>query len=227
MFETINSELQCDQPKVHVMQSRHQAFLKQLLIRFVKPSVMLFEAVLDVDFKSAYNLKQNSDLIIGENAKQFISKGKEVNLREERVSEFYDHVRQFFTTSCTYTKEKLPLSDELLCHAQVLDPAKQIDSQFSSLEYFLTRFPKLLPPDTTLTDIQLEFAKYQCTDIRQCIEETDRIDATWREINQLKEDGQPVFKVLLKVMVSILTIPHSSAHCERIFSIVRKNQTDF
>ena len=32
---------------------------------------------------------------------------------------------------------------------------------------------------------------------------------------------------LSSVMLKVLTIPHSSAHCERIFRIVIKNKTDF
>ena len=38
--------------------------------------------------------------------------------------------------------------------------------------------------------------------------------------------GEPVFKNLAAVMKGILTIPHSSAHCECVFSCVRKNRTE-
>ncbi|XP_076463151.1 uncharacterized protein LOC143295372 [Babylonia areolata] len=109
----------------------------------------------------------------------------------------------------------------------MLDPAKQVTTKFASLEYFLRRFPRLKPPEVSVTDIQLEFAKYQCMDIRQCIEETERVDATWGEMSKLQEDSKPIFKLLPMIMMSILTIPHSSAHCEQVFSVVRKNQTDF
>jgi hypothetical protein len=49
----------------------------------------------------------------------------------------------------------------------------------------------------------------------------DRLDLTWTDIGK-KEDLQ----VLASVMTGILTIPHLSAPCERIFSVVRKNVTD-
>ncbi|KAL8621529.1 hypothetical protein ACOMHN_026201 [Nucella lapillus] len=38
--------------------------------------------------------------------------------------------------------------------------------------------------------------------------------------------GAAQFHFLPTFMVSILTIPHSNAHCERVFSYVRKNRTD-
>ena len=44
------------------------------------------------------------------------------------------------------------------------------------------------------------------------------------EIND--ENGSFIFKELSQLMLSILTIPHSSAHCERVFSTVRKKRTE-
>ena len=53
------------------------------------------------------------------------------------------------------------------------------------------------------------------------------MDKTWAEIGRLKdEDGDATMNELSQVMRSILTIPHSNAHCERIFSTVRKNRTE-
>ena len=80
-------------------------------------------------------------------------------------------------------------------------------------------------PTVSKTTLQLEFARYQCTDITSCLEQ--RIDETWKKVAELEEEGKPTFPHLPMVMLYILTIPHSSAHCERIFSVVRKNRTDF
>lgn len=227
VFDAINTELQSDEPKVHVLQARLHALLRNLLLRFVKPAAMLFKQVTDVDFKAKVNMKQKSDIVIGDQARTFVSRPKENLLRQERVNEFYEGVQEFYKASCTYIAKKLLLSDELMKHAVVVDPRKQVDTAFSSLEYFLKRFPKLLHPEASLTDLQLEFSNYQCTDIRQCIADSDRVDDVWKEIAKLKEDGEPAFTYLPMLMLSILTIPHSSAHCERIFSVVRKNKTDF
>ena len=49
------------------------------------------------------------------------------------------------------------------------------------------------------------------------------MDAIWHRIGLLQEGA---FIDLSLVMRGILTIPHSSAHCERVFSCVRKNKTE-
>ncbi|XP_076449586.1 uncharacterized protein LOC143285992 [Babylonia areolata] len=227
VFDEINTKLQAEEPKVHILRESLHGFLRNLLLRFVKPSAMQYKMVTDVDFKTKYNIRQKSDIMIGDEARAFIAQATANHLRKERVEEFYESVQAFYKASCSYILKKLPLSDELLKHAEVVNPRKQVDASFASLEYFLLRFPKLKHPDAAVSDIHLEFSRYQCADIRQCIADTKRVDETWREMSKLKEDGEPAFKFLPTVMLSILTIPHSSAHCERIFSVVRKNHTDF
>ena len=46
--------------------------------------------------------------------------------------------------------EKLPLRDPLLQHARVVDPAKQLTATQEDLQYFLERFPSLLPAGTSV-----------------------------------------------------------------------------
>ena len=223
VFEAINTKLQCDAPMVHVLKPELEKFFKNLLLRFVKPSAMLYKSGLDVDFMSPYNVQTSDSLIIGDRARAYI-RNPENKLKEEKIQDFNTCVVKFFQVSCSYLKKKLPFSDPLLLHARVADPARQVECTFSNIDYFLTRFP-ILGEGVSTTDLMLEFSRYQSTDIRQCIK--DRADATWWAVSQVMEEGQLVFKYLPKVMMAILTIPHSSAHCERAFSVVRHNKTAF
>ena len=49
----------------------------------------------------------------------------------------------------------------------------------------------------------------------------DRMDLAWAKIGNLSSDNIFRYKELSLVMRGIVTIPHGSAHCERIFSCVR------
>ena len=46
-------------------------------------------------------------------------------------------------------------------------------------------------------------------------------------LDRINGDATPKFKKLSHFMLGILCISHSNAECERIFSQVRKNKTDF
>ena len=56
-----------------------------------------------------------------------------------------------------------------------------------------------------------------------------RLDALWNYFGEMKDaaDGTVRFPKLKKVVRLIITIPHSNAEEERVFSIVRKNKTCF
>ncbi|KAK3778493.1 hypothetical protein RRG08_005777 [Elysia crispata] len=135
------------------------------------------------------------------------------------------HIAAEKAAACLPLNSKLPCTDELLQHATILDPKHQLQAKVTSLDYFLKRFPALIPEDVTISTLKYEFAQYQCLDIQHCV--ADRLDSTWAAVGQLRENEEILLPHLPKVMLNIMTIPHSSAHCERIFSYVRKNQTEF
>ena len=68
---------------------------------------------------------------------------------------------------------------------------------------------------------------YQIADISSCFDKNEKMDAVWTAFDKLKdEDGEVYLRELAVVLCGILTIPHSNAHYERIFSTVWKNRTE-
>lgn len=70
------------------------------------------------------SVQQKSDkhLLIGDKATKHTEEGH--GLWEEKLAEFYTNVK-YFCEALTNIKQKLPLEDELLGHAQVADPRKR------------------------------------------------------------------------------------------------------
>ena len=55
-----------------------------------------------------------------------------------------------------------------------------------------------------------------------------RLDILWHHLSMMKDpDGTHRFSRLAKIALLILSVPHSNAEEERIFSMVRKNKTSF
>ena len=119
--------------------------LRNILVRFVKPSAMFGKCVDEVQYSVRYNQKANNELVIGEACQNFIASRSQNYLQDKRVEEFYSNVRLYFMKACNYLMEKLPLNDPLLQHAEVADILKQQESKSSDLMYFLERFPGLIP----------------------------------------------------------------------------------
>ena len=173
-----------------------------------------------MQYKLKYNQKNSNDLIIGQAARDFIANKAENHLRDSRLPEFYKNVITYFTTAVDYMLSKLPLNDPVLLHAEVADVKLQVFSNLRDFPFFVDKFPCLLPDGVTKDQLIEQFVSYQSADVQNCYQ--TRMDETWMCIVK----HYPEYRDLAQVMCSILTIPHSSSHCERIFSTVRKNRTD-
>ena len=72
-------------------------------------------------------------------------------------------------------------------------------------------------------------AKVQKKDSDRGTVEYHRMDILWAYLDSVKDavTGQPAYSVLAKVAKLVLTLPHSNADEERVFSLIGQNRTDF
>jgi hypothetical protein len=229
--------LQSEEPLIHTLRAALCKLIRDLYTRFLKPSAVYGKPVEEVQFTLLYNQKVDSELLIGTEARAMLADQKKHHLREERIKEFYAAVRKYFKATCAYLLEKLPLDDPVLKHAAVINPneTEKMKASTVDLAFFLSRFPVLIPDGETADSLLEQFTQYQITDVSSLIGTKDvkpktptpsligdRVDLTWRNIST----QHPSLTGLSQVMRGIMTIPHSSSACERVFSTVRKNSTD-
>jgi hypothetical protein len=98
-------------------------------------------------------------------------------------------------------------------------------SDSDSLLFFHKKFKLKSSADNLL----LQFNLYLSDKLPVAVEQAERCDVAWHQLGQVKSPGTDIlkYKDLSQVMLTILSIPHSNAESERIFSLVRKNQTVF
>ena len=133
-------------------------------------------------------------------------------------------MRSCYEAGAKYIKKNLPLEDAFLKKAEVCDIQLRTKTKLGDLMYFVDRYPCLIPDGCTKDKIASEFALYQAHDV--AFSDNLTIDKAWVEIGKIKDEAQvSLFSNLAKVVLGILSIPHSNACCERIFSMVRKNKT--
>ena len=78
-----------------------------------------------------------------------------------------------------------------------------------------------------LDELELEYGNFQ-TDPLHGIPLEERADTTWLLIGNMKDTSlNQKYVYLPKVMLLVLSIAHSNASDERLFSLVRRNATDF
>ena len=83
-------------------------------------------------------------------------------------------------------------------------------------------------PEESVKNLHLEFTKFQAEPLPTEIMEEERVDVQWFRIGQIRNlDNVLKFPNLSRVMKGLCCLTHSNADTERVFSLVRKNKTDF
>ena len=159
-------------------------------------------------------------------------------------------MRQFYVAAVEYVKAKLPFRDAVLVHAKFVNfEKKKGNSQFNDVEYFMEHYSNVLALSPTENDIVFdEFVAYKLLehkDIPQCVWDAAteqvqddelqevkvfvRMDVIWAYIGTMKnDDGCSLkFQHLPKIAKLVLTLPHSNASEERVFSLIRLNKTPY
>ena len=230
-FDRKSVLLQTRNPLIHKLRRELEGLLLDLYSKFV--NVQAIKSVTDLtalDYKNSQNHKDDSELVIGNETRQVF-----MELEPVERKQFYSVVKQYYIKACDYIVAKFPLKSDILLHAEVADINLRMDAKFSSVRFFINKFPCMLLVTeeseslNAATDVlESQFLAYQLADIPTSVLQEDSADKQWAIMSKQKGPcGQLAYDKLSRVMLGILTIPHSNAECERVFSQVRKNKTDF
>lgn len=236
-FSTANVLLQSETPCIHSLWDTLMHLIKTIMGRFVIVEQLTEYAdcrVVDyVNFQ-----KPDKSLMIG-----YMTSSKLRTLDDDITSAqeatFYSGVRSFFMQACSYLIERLP-SDPCVINARFVNFNNRETVDFNSVLFFIQRFPVLNIHDSgtdiaydqfiryqTLTDLPEE-VKVKAVSVDAAGNENVAHDTMWYELGVLRDaSGHECFGILAKVAKLVLILPHSNADCERIFSMVTKNKTQF
>lgn len=151
---------------------------------------------------------------------------------------FLDAARGFYEMAYDYCRKWLPLNNPFLKQCQFVNFNERLKHSIEDVIEIITLMPHLhgeFQANVSLMDqLEEEFVVYQGmsnNEVPQRIwdeaavyeKETKvyhRMDIIWAYLRQ-------PFPLLSKIALSVLTIPHSNAAEERVFSMIKKNKTEF
>ena len=162
---------------------------------------------------------------------------QEGDISAHQHSTFFTAAKEFLTRCTEYLLQWCPFKEELLVHATWLDFENRLEASFLSVEYFVHMFPHVLH-NVNMELLNEQFIQYQTLlpeEIPIGVKESaglaeddyHQVDVLWGYLRQLKNPGTNIyfFDLLFQVAEVIMTIPHSNAGEERIFSLINKNKT--
>ena len=241
-FTHASQFLQREEPLIHILQPQLLNLLKKILAKYMKAAVVshcLKEGtLLSINYKASSNQVADKELLIGFTTKQMANRLLQGgDIAPHQLQKFYKAAREFLVSATEYLMKWFPLEDELLAAATWLTFEQRLEKNFQSVEYFVHRYSGIFS-DVDMDRLSEEFFNYQMLSsdsipksVKEVVnlEEQDphRVDVLWGYLRELKEPGTNnlLFGLLFKVAEVVMTIPHSNAGEERIFSLINKNKT--
>ena len=246
-FTNLNLLLQREDPNIFLVADAIHSFLKKLLAKFVTIQVIKAHTdIFAVDFQCPDNQLDDDKITIGFVTKQCLLKlFDEESIDDTEKKRFYSAVRAFYIEATLEALRKLPFHDSVLHNAKFLNFEKKEECTFSNVEFFCSKYSRLLNFSPIQMDkLQEEFIQYQLlerSDIPDMIwtqalikEEREgddkveyfRMDVIWAYLMGLKNiDGFLTFSLLSQAARVVLVIPHSNAGEECVFSLIKHNKT--
>ena len=152
---------------------------------------------------------------------------------------------EFYKVLLKYVLEKINVEALFWKHAVWFDFEKRANANWADCEIFALRFDNVLGLDEEKLELLYEqFQEYKTINDAELPKEAYeeallsgtsaghnkeyRVDVIWYYLQEMRSPVGPNyrFKLLFEVARIVLTIPHSSAGIERVFSLVNKNKNE-
>ena len=238
IFTHVNLLLQRDAPMIYAVHDSLFSLIRKVLGKFIEPEMMLVtnEELLELDFLDVEKQVSDSNLFIGFKTKQLLNRLLDDTVDPNHVTKFCSAVRSFYTSCITYMMKNFPLNHQVLKHASFVNYEERLSVDISSAEFFINRYPNFFR-NLNLDNLHDEFIDYKTSsdlpvDVVKLATVTEtkgqnfiRMDIVWDHLSKVKDvSGNLKFPILSKVAKLVLTIPHSNADAERVFSMIGKNK---
>lgn len=207
----LNLEFQSEDLKLHVLQSRISTLVRTLIRNYVKKEHLLDD--LDkTNFSNPRVFLKLEEIYYGAEVEQFILK-TEINRND--LLGFRTKCLNFYIELVKQIQNRFTFSDDVFECAKILDPKVVYSDKVNSVVKHANLFPVLVEELETLNT---EWRMLQDNmDMRKYIDESPT--AFWNKVFKMRNDLDALmFPNLKRLITGYMSLPHSSAAAERIFS---------
>ena len=222
-----------------------QSFMNKLVSKFIKPEVIQQLKQEESSFTklniSLENQKSDPHLTVGILTKALLAKLlDDGDILEYSSDCFYDSVRVLYKTAYEYCIKWLPADDTSYKNCQFLNFFKRNTISFDCLTEILALFPNCfdsyINDPHKLDELQEEYLIYQSMEESEipkdvwdvaavCSDKAKKI--VYHRMDMIWVYLRPKLLQVTNTALFLLTIPHSNAAEEKVFSMIDKNNTKF
>lgn len=231
-FSDFNKYFQTENVVITELHTKIRFLYLELLKYYMNPAYIDRTAISEINPLNEFYFLPKCNMYLEISVMQEISKD-EIKGNKELLNDFYMRVQQFLSTACSQVKKRYNFEDELLNKLHYFCPKNAVSNKFR--ENHPTLLPILQISERfllTKDDTGYQAIDDQWRSLPSIIENInvdinmEKIDKFWAALLTYKSSlNEEVFRELSDYVLSLLSIPHSNAECERKFSSVNLIKT--
>lgn len=214
-FTNLNTMMQSREPQIHRLKSEIRKIILTIMDFYL--NLKSKENFTNIDYKNPRNFKSYNHMYFGAFVTASLIRS---NSTETAITKFKSDCVNFYIESLNQLFKRFDFNDKTFDVLELLDQNKIINTQ--TVMPLCVAFPNIIDEQNFQT-IDNEFRTFRN---EEDLNFDQNPESFWISLKKIiKGDGTPAYPNLIKLMVTLCSLPHSSATCERIFSQVNLNKT--
>lgn len=218
ILTTLNILFQSQSPQIHLAYDRMAASYKSILEYYLKPEYIQSVDISLVQYRNPSNFLPHNEIYLGGSCTLALSDDKKFPTSTK--TEFITNCLNFYVECTSQIYKRFPFNS---AHMQLLETLSFIEPKniktIASITLAAKHFPKL---NINMNNIDKEWRLLRNSNINFSLGLMD----FWKIVKTEKDGNNEERYPLMNILVSyILTLPHSSACVERLFSTININKT--
>lgn len=226
-FIDLNLEMQSEDMKIHIVYDRISSIYKEILSCYIKRTHIQNKSCHEINYKNPQLYLPNEDIYIGGKVSATISTLLSENkIKASDVTEFKTRCLSFYVEAAKQINLRFPYISltQVLQHFKMIDPKTIHGGKITTLEPMASQLP-ILFKNIDLDDVDREWRKLVNMDLEEEVVNSN-VKEYWSKIFSLKKgDDTIMFPLMTLLIKNIMTLPHSTACVERIFSMINQIKT--
>lgn len=225
-FTAVNTYFQSAHIVLHNVHERMKTLMLELLMAYMDNQwVKRYEYDLNnFDVENTSKFLKDSEMYLGA---AVMNAMEDNNIRGKRdmCNYFYSHARKFLIKSAKELCQRYDFNDPLLQSVSFLDPKKALSldtrKEFPSLIPFMNRVPRIKHffQGSKQQAIDDEWRQLPLVKLPEDFPDTTNVTLFWNAVAEMKNGAdEQLFKHLTQFVFHVLSLPHSNADTERLFS---------
>ena len=218
--------------RIGTLQADVRRLLHSFVSNFIDPEIIKStEDIISIDFTDKNIQLSNDELGIGTSTRLLWCGEFEEFVGTALEKRFFKCVRTFYETCVSKMIAKFPFHDDTIKQLAFLDPRNRDKTSLNDIIQLANRFTSFSLDE--IDTLSIEFRDFRATPLDQLptydSKEAGAVDQFWAsmaKVQSVMDLEVRRFGVLSNFAQVLLILPHSNADPERLFSMVRKIETE-